>query len=117
MASRKQQAHRPQVDEDETFVTTDSAYELLGIPMSPADMLKVRCAVLISATIQKRGLTQKQAGELLGIDQPRVSKLMRGNLKLFALETLFEYLAVLGHDMSISIAPPRDNHRGRLKVA
>jgi len=56
---------------------------------------------LIKKSIQDRGLTQKQAAELMSIDQPKVSKIISGILSEFTLERLMKYLVSLGYDVEI----------------
>jgi predicted XRE-type DNA-binding protein len=40
---------------------------------------------------------------MLGIDQPRVSALMRGHLDKFSMEKLCDYLRALGCDVDVRI--------------
>jgi predicted XRE-type DNA-binding protein len=74
--------------------------------LSPLDLLKAKVAVAISRHIQAADMTQAQVAEVLGIDQPKVSKLLRGRLDDFSLDRLVRYATVLGHgiDLKISIA-------------
>lgn len=81
-----------------------TVFEDLGIAMSEKDMLKVNLAALIARLIQKRKLTQAQAAELMGIDQPKVSKLLRGKLQEFTGERLMTFVLSLGHDINISVS-------------
>ena len=55
-------------------------------------MLKVNLAAFFSRIIQDQGMTQVQAAETLGIDQPKVAKLLRGRLKEFSIERVVECL-------------------------
>src|SRR5271154_6853021 len=58
--------------------------------------------------IQERKLTQVQAGKVLGVDQPKVSALMRGRLTDFSLERLLRFLLLLDQDVRIAVtARPR----------
>ena len=57
--------------------------------------------------IGERKLTQTKAGSLLGIDQPKVSALMRGKLDGFSIDRLFRFLNALGRDVEIIIRPAR----------
>ena len=59
----------------------------------------------ISEIIKERGLTQKEASELLGIPQSKVSCLMNGKLSMFSLDFLFELLNALDRDVEIIIKP------------
>jgi predicted XRE-type DNA-binding protein len=47
--------------------------------------------------------TQREAAEILGIDQPKVSALVRGHLKGFSMERLYRFLNALGKDVEIVI--------------
>ncbi|MFZ0562046.1 MAG: helix-turn-helix transcriptional regulator [Terriglobales bacterium] len=58
--------------------------------------------------IGERKLTQVQAGKVLGVDQSKVSALMRGGLTEFSLERLLRFLLLHGQDVHISVtARPR----------
>jgi DNA invertase Pin-like site-specific DNA recombinase len=62
-------------------------------------------------------LTQAQAAELLGIDQPKVSALTRGKLSGFSMERMFHFLNALGRDVQITVkAKPRSRQQAHLKV-
>jgi len=90
----------------------------LGLPEPEETMAKARLADLIDETLQSRGLTQTEAGELLGIDQGTVSKLVNGRLDGFSQERLVRYLTALGLDVEIVVRPTdRAGDRGRLTVA
>ena len=93
-----------------------TVFEDLGIAMTPADQLKVDLAAVISRGIQARGLTQEAAAALLGIDQPKVSKLLRGRLKEFSIDRLVGFVLALGHDIDIAIRKGA-TATGRVQVA
>ena len=64
------------------------------------------------------GLTQVQAGDLLGIDQGTVSKLLNGRLDGFSQERLIRYLNALGNDVEIVVRrSKRLGYQGNLTVA
>jgi predicted XRE-type DNA-binding protein len=60
--------------------------------------------------IKDRGLTQTQAADILGIKQPYVSALMRGQSENFSVERLMDFLTALGQDMEITVRPTRREH-------
>ena len=65
-----------------------------------------------------RALTQAKAAKLLGIDQPKVSMLLRGRLTCFSIERLLHFLMLLGQDIKITVeAAPRDRAQARVLVA
>ena len=59
----------------------------------------LRNAATSSVQITKRGLTQTEAAEVLQIDQPKVSALVRGRLAGFSLDRLVRFLVLLGSDV------------------
>jgi predicted XRE-type DNA-binding protein len=87
----------------------------LGLP--DADELLVKAAMVsrLIDIINERGLTQTQAATVLGIDQPKVSALMRGHLRGFSLERLLHFLIALGRDVDIVVRPKAHDH-ARLNV-
>jgi predicted XRE-type DNA-binding protein len=77
----------------------------LGLP-NPEEMLaKAELAIKIAEILRLRRLTQAQAAEVLGVDQPKVSALIRGRLSGFSIERLLRFLLRLGTDVSITIRP------------
>lgn len=77
----------------------------LGLEQPDLRLAKARIALQIAQVIQDRGLTQARAAELLGIDQPKVSSLVRGKLAGFTLERLLRFLNALGYDVEITLRP------------
>ncbi len=59
----------------------------------------------ISELIEIRHLTQSDAAKILGVDQPKVSALMRGKLSGFSIDRLFRFLNALGSNVEIRITP------------
>jgi|SRR5579862_229250 len=64
-------------------------------------------AFLIRSIIKQAELTQEQVAELMDIDQPKVSKIMRGILSEFTIERLMKYLVSLGYDVEITAKQSR----------
>jgi predicted XRE-type DNA-binding protein len=87
----------------------------IGIELSESDMLKVSIAHAISDILQDGEYTQAQAAEIMGIDQPKVSKLMRGRLKEFKADRLMEYLMLLGYDLEVKYRKSKSK-RGKVKL-
>jgi predicted XRE-type DNA-binding protein len=86
---------------------------------NPEEMLlKAQLALRIAETLKARKLTQGAAAEVLGIDQPKVSKLVRGQLYGFSSDQLLGFLTALGQDVEIVVrVPPRGRRtKGRLTV-
>ena len=71
----------------------------LGFPNPEREQLKARLTLQIYRLIKDRGITQVKAGEILGIKQPHVSGLMRGQSGSFSVERLMDFLTALGQDI------------------
>ncbi len=87
----------------------------LGLPNAEQELLKARLTLQIFKIVKDRGLTQAQAGEVLGIKQPHVSALMRNRAGNFSVGRLFEFLTALGQDVRITVKPTR-KAKGEMEV-
>jgi len=88
----------------------------LGLPDAEAHLLKARLVARIDNIVRQRGLKQVEAAKLLGLSQPDVSRLLRGNFQDFSMERLLRLLTALGHDVEILVREPRSDRPGRLMV-
>jgi len=82
----------------------------LGLPHPEQELLKAKLALQIYRLIKRRGLTQADAGKILGIKQPHVSTLMRNRSGAFSVERLMDFLTALGQDVEITVRPTRKGH-------
>lgn len=90
----------------------------VGLPNPEERLAKAQLASLIDDVIRERGLTQQEAATLMGIDQPKVSRVLRGRLSGFSTQRLIDFLTALGRDVEILVrAAPKSRKRGRLHVA
>lgn len=89
---------------------TGNVFADLGFANPEREQVKALLTLQIYRLIKKRGLTQAQAGIILGIKQPHVSGLMRGQSGTFSVERLIEFLTALGHDVEITVKPTRKDH-------
>jgi predicted XRE-type DNA-binding protein len=89
----------------------------LDYPDAEEALAKSRLAQRIAEIIKKKRLTQVQAGVLLGIDQPKVSRLLRGRLREFSTDRLFRFLNALDQDVEIIIKrKPRSRRQATVSV-
>ena len=84
----------------------------LGFPSPERERLKARLTLQIYRLIKDLGLTQAKAGAILGIRQPHVSGLMRGQSGNFSVERLMDFLTALGQDVEITVRPASREHGG-----
>jgi len=88
----------------------------LGLPDADERLAKAGLAHEICALIKEAGLTQVQAARRLGVDQPKVSALMRGRLTDFSTDRLLRFINLLGRDVHIVIRPPEHRRQGSIRV-
>jgi predicted XRE-type DNA-binding protein len=77
----------------------------LGLENPDELLVKAELARKISGIVTSQNMTQAEAAELLGIDQPKVSALINGKLSEFSTTRLFRFLNALGRDVEIVVKP------------
>ncbi len=92
-------------EEIEFTVGSGNVYADFGLPNPEDAKAKAELAMLITNIIQRRGMTQQEAAALMGIDQPKVSKIVRGLLSEFSIERLLKLVMSLGFDIEITTKP------------
>ena len=77
----------------------------LGLP--DAEKLKIKSGLVIeiSRALKRLGLTQAEAGRRMGISQPKVSRMMRGEFANLSERKLMDCLNRLGYDIQIRDQP------------
>lgn len=88
----------------------------LGRPEADIHLVKAELVSRIDAIVRGRRLTQARTAEALGISQPDVSRLLRGNFRDYSVERLLRLLMALGQDIDIFIRKTGARRSGRLKV-
>ena len=89
----------------------------LGFPEADAHLVKAELVSRIDDIVRDRGITQTEAARLLGLSQPDVSRLLRGDFREYSLERLFRLLTALGRDIDIVVRQPRSAAGGKLRIA
>lgn len=97
-------------------VSSGNVFADLGIANPEEALAKAELAHKIAELIRTRKLTQKEAAELLHVDQPKVSALVRGQFAGFSLERLMRFLLLLGQDIRITVEKSA-RPRARVRVA
>jgi predicted XRE-type DNA-binding protein len=101
----------------EVEIGTDNAYADLGYGDADEMLIKAQLVTKIAEIIKRKGLTQTQAAELLGMPQPKLSNLLRGRFRGVSERRLMDCLTKLGRDVQIVVkAAPRSRRSGRLSV-
>jgi predicted XRE-type DNA-binding protein len=103
----------------ENTVTSSSGnvYTDLGYENPEEMLLKAHLVMSLSQAIKAKGLNQYQAAEVLGIDQPKVSALVRGQFRGYSLERLFKFLNAFDLDVEVNVkSKSEDRERGYTTV-
>lgn len=87
-------------------------------PTEAADLTaKSILIIAIKDAIAHRKLTQQEAAQLCGTDQPTLSKVFRGRMESVTIDRLASWLNALGRDVDIVVKrAPRSRQQGRLRV-
>ena len=96
-------------------VGSGNVFADLGIDEPEEHLAKAQLVGRIADSIAAYGVTQGRAAEMLGVPQPKVSALLRGDFTGFSLERLFRLLIALDNDISIVVEPKSKDH-GHLSV-
>ncbi|MFZ1548168.1 MAG: helix-turn-helix transcriptional regulator [Candidatus Nitrotoga sp.] len=94
-----------------------NVYADLGMVDAEEMLVKAQLATKIGDIIKRRKLTQVQAAQLLGITQPKLSGLLRGQFRGVSETKMLECLTRLGRDVEIVIkSAPRSRTEGHVTV-
>jgi predicted XRE-type DNA-binding protein len=95
-----------------------NVFKDLGVPNAEEHLIKAQLVHKIDSLLKQRGLTQIDAAHLLGVRQPDVSKMLRGEFRQFSVERLLRFLVALDQDVSIVVKPRRGKQQAAtLRVA
>jgi predicted XRE-type DNA-binding protein len=83
--------------------SSGNVYADLDSPDATEMQIKARLAGKISDIIKQRHLTQQEAAEILGISQPKLSGLLRGQFRGISESKMLECLNRLGRDVEIVV--------------
>lgn len=96
---------------------TTNVFADLGFPDAAERQTKTRLAFALNELMKSRRLKQREAAELLGIPQPKVSAIKNYRLDNISVERLMEFLTALDQDVEIRIRPrARKGKGGRISV-
>lgn len=109
MTKRKIEARKIEVYEGSGNVFAD-----LGLPNSEERKLKASIVIELHRLVKERGLTQVKAAKLVGISQPDLSNLLRGDFEDYSAERLKKMLTVFEQDIEIVMRPHPKGERGRI---
>jgi predicted XRE-type DNA-binding protein len=99
------------------FTGSGNVFKDIGVPNAEEHLVKAQLVFKIDTILKDRGLKQVEAAALLGVRQPDVSKMLRGEFRQFSVERLLRFLVALNQDVEIVVKPHRGrNHAPALQV-
>jgi phage-related protein/predicted XRE-type DNA-binding protein len=96
-------------------ISSGNVYADIGLDNADEMQVKAQLATTIGNIIKSRRLTQVEAAKLLGMTQPRLSNMLRGQFRGISEVKMLECLTRLGRDVQIVVGRPRRTP-GRMKV-
>ena len=87
--------------------STGNVYADLGMPDADKMMVKAQLATKIGEIIKNKKWTQQHAAEVLGMKQPKLSMMLRGQFCGISETKMLDCLARLGRDVQIVVGPAR----------
>jgi predicted XRE-type DNA-binding protein len=97
--------------------SSGNVYADLGYPDADEMLVKAKLVSKISEIVGSKGLTQVETAKILGLTQPKVSAMLRGQFRGISERKLIDCLTRLGRDVEIVVKEaPRRRAGGRLKV-
>jgi len=110
-------ARKNEAEEEAVIHGTTNVFADLGYKDAEERQTKLRLAYAINRILAQRKLNQSAAAGILGVNQPKISALLRYKLEGFSVERLMIFLTALDRDVEISIRQkPRSRPTGRISV-
>ena len=97
------------IDGVEVHRGSGNVFADLGLP--DADKLKIKTGLVIQIrkAMRRLDLTQQEAAKRMGITQPKVSDMMRGDFSNLSERKLMDCLVRMGYDIEIKVRPAKAN--------
>jgi predicted XRE-type DNA-binding protein len=94
-----------------------NVYADLGFPDAEEMLVKAQLAVKIAEILRERGWGQQQAAKVLGLTQPKLSKMLRGQFRGVSEMKMMDCLVRLGRAVKIVVRPEGQASDNRIEVA
>ena len=96
-------------------VGSDNIFADLGLPDPGTHFLKAQIVSEIYRLATERKLTQAKAGKLMGITQPEVSRMFKGQFREYSVDRLMKFLTSFDRDVEIVVKPRKKGSKaGRI---
>ena len=91
-------------------ISSGNVFKDIGVPNAEEHRIKAQLVFKIDTIMKGRRLKQVEAADLLGIRQPDISKMLRGEFRQFSVERLLRFLVALNQDVEIVVRQHRDKN-------
>jgi predicted XRE-type DNA-binding protein len=98
---------KKRVDGVEVLRGSGNVFADLGVPDAQKLKIKTGLVIEIRRAIRRLDLTQKEAATRMGLTQPKVSSMMRGDFSNLSERKLMDCLTRLGYDIKIEVKPAK----------
>jgi predicted XRE-type DNA-binding protein len=93
-----------------------NVYEQLGFPDADEMLVKAQLVSQIAEILHERGWSQQQAAKVLGLTQPKLSKMLRGQFRGISEMKMMDCLLKLGRAVKIVVGPETETGDERIEV-
>jgi predicted XRE-type DNA-binding protein len=97
-------------------VESKNVYEQLGFPDADEMLVKAQLVSQIAEILRERGWSQQQAAKVLGLTQPKLSKMLRGQFRGISEMKMMDCLVRLGRTVKIVVGPATKSAEERIEV-
>jgi predicted XRE-type DNA-binding protein len=91
---------------------SENIFADLGLLDAGTHLLKAQIVSEIYRAVRGRKLTQTRAGKLMGITQPEVSRMFKGNFREYSVDRLMGFLTAFDRDVEIVVRLRRKGGKG-----
>ena len=99
-------------------IGSGNVFKDIGVPNAEEHFVKAQLVFKIDTIMKERGMKQVEAAGLLGVRQPDISKMLRGEFRQFSVERLLRFLVALNQDVEIVVKPHNSRNKApALRVA
>jgi predicted XRE-type DNA-binding protein len=89
----------------EVEISSGNVFADLGLPNAAKLKIKSGLVIEITKAVRNLGLSQEEAGRRMGLPQPKLSGLFRGDFSNVSERKLMDCLNRLGYDIEIKVKP------------
>ena len=95
------------IDGVEVHLGSGNVFADVGLPDAEKLKIKTGLVIEIRKAMRNLGLTQQEAAKRMGITQPKVSDMMRGDFTNLSERKLMDCLTRFGYDVEIKVKPAK----------